>query len=514
MSQILFSVVFHSERVYYFLFGGMKLSEYFQQQKSQALTSQMKGQIFSRIQKEKSIWTEISTKLPSKMFFFVSKRIMYTSLAAILVFVVFGWLLLDKTQIVDFWIFSVKQSNTPNGVFADYVAEIVEFNGEYSLVRDGKVKVDSKNLKTIQNWDTISLPEWTDLIFTLQDGTKSKIIWPAEFSITKTEKSYQISLFDGKFFRIYCPECGSDVEIITPEFSISQEKDQTLDVHIAKEENGKLLVKNDWDKITVKTKEPGKDPTVTQISSEVVAINTNSDEINIVEDSEIMLNFMSKNNISATFTLSKEKVEWPEIKREEANKIVLMQDKQESKQNPQNIKPEEAENLKDNTVETMAEEKDPLLEWIKEIVYSDNKDAWVVDENIILQLWIADSWQKVPTESQMQSLKTNLNSFFLMNIFESIYNNDKVDQNISKFADRINSISSSFGYSDRASADLLSIKSTIQTLKNKLEKDWYVSPSYILQMEKVVNRCDELRNPSQPNWESLKSNLPLNLRLM
>ena len=114
----------------------------------------------------------------------------------------------------------------------------------------------------------------------------------------------------------------------------------------------------------------------------------------------------------------------------------------------------------------------------------------------------------------MQALKTNLNSFFLTNTFESIYNNDKVDQNISKFADRINSISSSFGYLDRASADLLSIKSTIQTLKNKLEKDWYVSPSYILQMEKVVNRCDELRNPSQPNWESLKSNLPLNLRLM
>ena len=52
---------------------------------------------------------------------------MYTSLAAILVFVVFGWLLLDKTQVVDFGIFSVKQNNNPNGVFADYVAEIVGF---------------------------------------------------------------------------------------------------------------------------------------------------------------------------------------------------------------------------------------------------------------------------------------------------------------------------------------------------------------------------------------------------
>jgi hypothetical protein len=31
------------------------------------------------------------------------------------------------------------------------VAEIVEFNGDYSLVRDEKVVIDSKNLKSIQN---------------------------------------------------------------------------------------------------------------------------------------------------------------------------------------------------------------------------------------------------------------------------------------------------------------------------------------------------------------------------
>ena len=100
-----------------------------------------------------------------------------------------------------------------------------------------------------------------------------------------------------------------------------------------------------------------------------------------------------------------------------------------------------------------------------------------------------------------------------MDLFESIYRHDNADQNISKLANRINSIASSFGYSDRANADLSSIKTTIQTLKNKLEKDWYISPSYILQMEKVVNRCDELKNPSKSDWESLETNLPLNLRL-
>ena len=440
---------------------------------------------------------------------------MYTSLAAVLVFVAFGWLLLDKTEVVDFWIFSVKQNNTPNGVFADYVAEIVQFDGEYSLARDGKTVLNSDKIKTIQDWDIVSLPEGTDLIFNLEDWTQAKIIWPAEFSITKTEKWYQISLFDGKFFRIYCPECSSDVEIITPDFSISQEKDQTLDIHIAKEENGEMLVKNDGDKIKVKTKKSEKKDEIKEISSELVAINPDSDNIDVLKDSDIMLAFMTKNNISATFTLSTENVEWPTIKAEEKNDLVAMQPKQESKPQTQNIKTENAENWsKDNTVKVV-EEKDPLLEWIKEIVSSDSSTVSTIDENITAQLWLStDDDQKVPTTSQMQTLKSNLNSFFLMNIFESIYNDDKSDQNVSKFADRVNSIASAFWYSDRANSDLLSIKNTILSLKSKLEKDRYVSPSYILQLEKVAKWCDELINPSQATWEALKSNLPTNLRLM
>jgi hypothetical protein len=101
-----------------------------------------------------------------------------------------------------------------------------------------------------------------------------------------------------------------------------------------------------------------------------------------------------------------------------------------------------------------------------------------------------------------------------MNTFESIYTNDRAAQNISKLADRINSISSSFGYAYRANSDLSNIKSTIQTLKSEIEKDYYISPSYILQLEKVGNWCDELKNPSKSDWESLKSDLPLNLKLM
>ena len=491
----------------------MKLSEYFRHQKSQEMPAHLKSELFSRIQKEKN-WIEISTKIPAKIFFFASKRIMYTSLAAVLVFVVFWWVLLDRTQVVDFGIFSVKQNNTPNTVFADYVAEIVEFNGEYSLQRDGKSILDSDRLKTIQNGDIISFPEWTDLIFNLQDWTQAKIIWPAEFSIEKSEKWYQISLFDGKFFRIYSPECKSDMEIITPDFSISQEKDQSLDLHIAKEESGEMLVKNDGDKVTVKTKNSGNKTEVKQISSELVAINPDSDKINIVEDDEVMLNFMAKNNISATFTLSTEDVKWPEIKQEKDNLIAMQTSWETKKPSENNTKSDKIENSVDENPVVIAEEKDPLLEWLKEVISSDDVVVWEIDENIASDLWLVSQWQQVPSTDKMQVLTTNLNSFFLTNIFEGIYKGDKVDQNIWKLADRINVISSTFGYSTRASSDLSSIKSTVQSLKSQLEKDRYISPSYLLQLEKVANWCDELKNPSKPDWDSLKSNLPINLRLM
>ena len=44
--------------------------------------------------------------------------------------------------------------------------------------------------------------------------------------------------------------------------------------------------------------------------------------------------------------------------------------------------------------------------------------------------------------------------------------------------------------------------------------EYVTKGNYILQLEKIAKWCDELSNPSQEDWETLKSNLPINLRLM
>jgi hypothetical protein len=126
-----------------------------------------------------------------------------------------------------------------------------------------------------------------------------------------------------------------------------------------------MLVKNDGDKITVKTKNSENKIEVKQMSSELVAINPDSDKINVVEDEEVMLNFMAKNNISATFTLSTEDVEWPTIKSENQNNLVVMQSEPTNKQPIQNVKSGDAEiMIKDNIDDNMPQnvEEDPLLE--------------------------------------------------------------------------------------------------------------------------------------------------------
>ena len=492
-----------------FYLGEMKLSEYFQQQKSQAMTYHMKSQLFSRIQKEKQVWIEISTKIPSKLFFFVSRKFLYTSLAAILVVVVFWWLLLDRSDINNFWLFSIQRHTNPWSVLADYVAEIIEFNWEYSLERDWVIISNLQDLKLIEDGDIVSLSEWTNLVFTLIDGTQAKIVWPAEFSIVRDEDKYKISLVDWKFFRIYCPECVSDIEIITPDLSIYQDKNQALDVHIAREENWEILVKNDWDELTVTTTKVEWKKQTKITSSELISLAPSSETVDVIDDSDLMDLFLAKNNISATFTLSNEAVDWPTVKPKPSDDVLAMET---------HIIDEDNSNGDEEwiNVETdLAEKDDPLLEWIIEVISSDVVVTWSIDDNISSELWLLlEDEQQVPTADQMQALKTNVNSFFLMNLFEGIYDQDKSDQNIAKFAERMNAIAIAFWYTDRASSDLLSIKNLTLALKGNLEKDWYISPSYILQLEKIWNWCDELLNPSRDNRSDLQSSLPTNLRLM
>lgn len=488
-----------------FLFEEMKLSEYFQQQQSQHLSSQMKSDIFFRIQKEKLIWSTLPESLNTKKFFVASKHFVYSSLAAFIAIIVFWGLILDKKDVIDLWSFSIHPSN-PMAVHAGYVAEIIEFNWDYSIIREDKrlwLDLFAKNL--INEWDIIQLVEWTEMIFTLEDWTKARIDWPAELSIEKTLNWYQISLIYWKFFRIYCPECNSEIDILTSETSIHQDINQLLDLQIVNQDD-KVLVKNNGDDVIIKSNTTNDSKQVR--TENLISINSNWDTIDILNSSNIMEAFMNDNNISWTFNLSDEQPNWPIIKDKPSKDNLAINTNTEN------------QTSSDNTTSTLnndsAETEDPFLQEIIGVISSD-VDSENIDENISQELWINADSQQVPSESQMQSLKQNLNSFFLMNIFESIYTKEKSEQSISQLAERVNSVASSFGYSSHSESDLNNIKWLALTLQSELEKDWYIAPSYLLQLQKIANWCDKLMQNAEDNnqsWNDFVSDLPINLRLM
>lgn len=519
----------------------MRLSDYFQQQKSQTMSSKMKSHIFSNIQKNK--WIEFSTKLPSKFLFFASKKILYSSLATFLCVVVFWWMLLDRTNIVDFWTFLVQKNTNPNGVLADYVAEIIEFNGEYSLIRNWE---NIENTQVIWNGDNVKLKDGTDLVFSLNDGTQAKIVWPAEFSITRYQKWYQLSLVDWKFFRMYCPECESEIDIITPDVSIHQEKGQSLDVHIAKDSTERMLVKNDGDALKViRSNDKTKSETEIQ-ATKLVAIASNQEVVNVLSDSDLMEKFMEENSITSTFSISSKNADYSLDKALTMNLSGNKQKKPaESRFAQEKIKDsvqtwsdiawsgmievieEEVEpiNVKDLKEVESRKDEDLLLAWILEVISSDivvTGSITDMSEDLLSDLWLSEEGElNMPSQQQIDTIKKKLNGFFLMNIFESIYVQDRVDKNIEKFADRVNAVAAAFNYPDRADSDLHSIKSLINTLEERLQEERYISPSYILQLHKLSNRCDELISHANDQSENLQeqrdnfvSNPSVSFRLM
>lgn len=109
---------------------------------------------------------------------------------------------------------------------------------------------------------------------------------------------------------MYCPECESEIDIITPDVSIHQEKGQSLDVHIAKDSTERMLVKNDGDALKViRSNDKTKSETEIQ-ATKLVAIASNQEVVNVLSDSDLMEKFMEENSITSTFSISSKNADY------------------------------------------------------------------------------------------------------------------------------------------------------------------------------------------------------------
>jgi hypothetical protein len=143
----------------------MNIYHYFAHQKNIQLSDHKKAELFKRIC-QKRLQQRVMRR-----HVFSYKKISYTFMAAALVLLTFGGIMIEKQIDINNLFFSSSKGNT-SSVYAGYIAEIIEFNGEY-VIQNGDKTLSSQY---IHNGDTIFLKTGSEMIFTLDDHSQAKIV--------------------------------------------------------------------------------------------------------------------------------------------------------------------------------------------------------------------------------------------------------------------------------------------------------------------------------------------------
>jgi hypothetical protein len=476
----------------------MNIYHYFTHQKNTHLSDQKKAELFKRIC-QKRLQQRVMRR-----HVFSYKKISYTLMAVTLVLLTFGSMMIDKQIDINNLFFSSSKGNI-SSVYAGYIAEIIEFNGEY-IIQNGDKTLSSQY---IHNGDIIFLKTGSEMIFTLDDHSQAKIIGPAEFSIAKSKQNtYKIILVQGNFFKIFNETVNQDIEIIADDISIQANKYQTLDLQIAKE-GKEVMIKNNGG--TTKLTTPKNNTTSKDtLTKEIISIKNN--DINTITD-ETFTNFLSRNNISETLSLSHPSKPLMTGNLVAQNTTPFQKNSGEFLALPPSL-PEDISLVS----ERMFLDYDSL---------SGQLLTGEIDETIKSALGIENEIN-LPSPDQDQILKNSLNSFFLMNNLEKIYlallehNPEKAEGTIKDLSTKMNTLAKTFDEEDQSEATLASIQTFALALQTRLATTYYIAPSYLTQLEKIANRCAYLATLSsekttpdeaQTQRETFITSLPEELQL-
>jgi hypothetical protein len=474
----------------------MNIYHYFTHQKNTHLSDQKKAELFKRICQKRLQQRVLRRHI------FSYKKITYSFIAVALVLLTFGSIMIEKQIDINNLFFSSSKGNT-SSVYAGYIAEIIEFNGEYVIQNGDKIL----SSQYIHNGDIIFLKTGSEMIFTLDDHSQAKIVGPAEFSIAKSKQNtYKIILIQGNFFKIFNETVNQDIEIIADDISIQANKHQTLDLQIAKE-GKEVMIKNNGGTTKLTTKK-NTTTSETMLTKEIVSIKDN--DINNITDAQTFTNFLSRNNISETLSLSHPS------KPQMTGNLIAQNDtpsQHTSGALPPHSFPEDVSLISERM--------------LSESSFSGQSLTGEVDETIKAELGVQNEI-KLPSPDQDRILKNNLNSFFLMNNLEKIYiallenNKEKADSNIKDLSTKINTLAKTFDEDSQSEATLESIKTFALALQASLEKTYYIAPSYLTQLEKIAHRCEYLATLSseqqsveeaQAQWDLFVTTLPETLQL-
>ena len=269
----------------------MKLNDYFSQQKTQQFSDIDKLELYQKFLYKKNQWS------PIKRFRFVhAKSFVYSVFATILIIGTYG-VYFFNTSIDSPWFTISSNRNTAQ---ADYIAKVVEFNGNFSIEHQGEI-LQTQN---IGNGDSILLKSWSEMSFEINSGTKSKIIGPAKLTLQQItdskETKYRINLIYGDFIQMEGNQTPQNVELAVNDMLIKQaDKNKPVNFQFINNWNNHII-KNNGSALLVTKNGNSKD---TQINNkQVLAMQDN--DITLFKDRDTFTREMKKGNVSQTFALA------------------------------------------------------------------------------------------------------------------------------------------------------------------------------------------------------------------
>lgn len=285
----------------------MQLQEFFNTQKDINITDIDKLDLYQRFLHKKAKKSSLK-----RMSFIPAKYAVYSMIFVLMLFGVYG-IYFVNTNFQDYNRFAIK-SNTMNTAQADYIAQVIDVKGNFSIEHDGIIA----KTNNIRNGDTVLLKEWAQLVFEIASGgTQSKIIGPAKLIIQQTHnENYKLNLVYGNYIQMEGNEWKKQtIEVAINDIIVKQQdKSQPLNFKFVKNGEDKIFQNNGANIIV--TKSNGEDKTRTISKQQVITIQEN--DIKIFANIDSFTKAIKEKNISQTFALTGETptASWEENKEE------------------------------------------------------------------------------------------------------------------------------------------------------------------------------------------------------
>lgn len=244
----------------------MKLSEYFDWISQKNIDESSKIKIYARVANYKQHRRSLI-----KNFSFASK-----SLIMAVFLVVMFWVQIDWLNLVNI------ATNNVSNVSADYVGKILNVKWVFKIISNWR-ELQSDRFK---DWDKIMIGYGSEIVFSINDWTTSKIVWPAEVMVkfvwsTNWVSSYVFNLIEWTFVEVSTPaKSQTSVLLKTSDLEIEPSNSSQASRYSIVTKWKQKYVQNQWSDLIVQKTIQQKKNTTTLWSNKIVEVTDNVKLVN------------------------------------------------------------------------------------------------------------------------------------------------------------------------------------------------------------------------------------------